>query len=53
MFSTVLGFWDFFWNGIIVVIMNGGATYWTSAKDAIDALEKQIATLTEEIRRRG
>ena len=53
MLSTVLGSWDLFWIWFIVVMINGGATYWTSAKDAIDTLEKQIATLAEEIRRRG
>ena len=51
MSNTVLGFWDFFWIWFIVVMMNGGTSYWTSAKETIDALEKRIATLTEEIRR--
>jgi hypothetical protein len=51
MTNTVLSFWDFFWIWFIVVVMNGGASYLASAKEAIDALEKQVAALTEEIRR--
>jgi hypothetical protein len=31
--------------------MNGGTSYLASAKEAIGRLEKQVATLTEEIRR--
>jgi uncharacterized small protein (DUF1192 family) len=32
-------------------MMNGGTSYLASAKDAIGALERRMATLTEEIRR--
>jgi hypothetical protein len=51
MSNTVLGFWDFFWIWFIVVVMNGGTSYLGSAKESIEALQKEVATLTEEIRR--
>lgn len=51
MSNTILGFSDFFWIWFIVVVMNGGTSYLTSAKEAIEALQKEAATLTEEVRR--
>jgi hypothetical protein len=51
-FNTVLSFTDFFWIWWIVVLI-GGPAYLrahSQTKDAIESLERQISTLTEEIR---
>jgi hypothetical protein len=53
MSNSVLGFWDFFWIWFIVVAMNGSTSYLASAKEAIEELQKEVATLTEEVRRLG
>lgn len=50
MSNTVLGFWDFFWVWWIMVVAGGGTGYLQKNTDAIDALQKQVADLTEEIR---
>jgi hypothetical protein len=51
MSNTVLGFWDFFWIWLIVIIAGGGSTYLSSRDTAkLDALEKRMAALTEALR---
>jgi hypothetical protein len=51
MSNTVLGFWDFFWIWFVVLIAGGGSTYLSSRDTAkLDALQKQIGTLTELLR---
>lgn len=53
MSNTVLGFWDFFWIWFIVIIAGGGTSYLSSRDTAkLDALEKQIKTLTDVLRAR-
>jgi hypothetical protein len=51
-FNTVLNFGDFFWIWWIVVLI-GGPAYLkahSQTKDAIEALERQIAALAVEVR---
>jgi hypothetical protein len=47
---TVLSFSYFFWIWWIVVVAGGGASYLQKNTDVTDALRKQVADLTEEIR---
>lgn len=49
--TTVLGFWDFAVIAWLVAIFSGGSTYLSSRDTSkFDALEKQIAELTAELR---